>query len=806
LLLLAGLLVAAASLPPPLYWQLPSTLPATSPATPSFGPESEALWRSACLLSGVLALCVACMVRRFALAIAALSVLCFAHLRALECSRGSLPVGQWPSRQISQPAPPRQPHAEQASSPSAAAPAPVAASAPVESAWIARPRPLSDTQEQCLESAANRRWIGERGWLRPGEQVHIDGEAVALRAVRGPTLHERTLPGIRLPWLGASPTTPAHEWLPDELVRIAPASGGDYWESGWTRIREQARLRLETIADPRTRALCIALLLGDTRELAEADEQRFMRSGIYHLLVVSGTQVALLSALFFLPLARWLLHRLRLPGRWRTDPVWLASVCVCLYVPLTGGCAPVLRAGLVWVLGSLAPRCEGARPRVDALSLWALALCVECLIDPLAPRSLSVQLSYGATLGLIAGTGPLLARWRERAGECGLEDVDELGRARPEWLVALSARAGRMLRAALASSLVATIVTLPILCAHFGEVASLGMLATVLCAPLAALLLLESALLALSGVALPAAAGAVLFQLPSDWIHALSAMFDALPGSPWCPPDRPVWLVVLWSSVSMLAIRSRGIAWLRVALLLGGGLLLPWSAAPVQGRSVALEVGHGTAVLHQGLDGRLLLFDGGTRDRTGLRKELALLIAEWEAELDTVVLSHRDSDHSNALPWLMERHPPRLYVGPRLAALDAARGSGLRCIDLEQAGVLELGTGRWLVRGAGTDDNEGSRSLLLESPQGWLLWCGDAEAGGLVSTLRLLRGCSGPFACVLLPHHGASTPHLGALLEQCRPAELWISAGMRMELTEELERRGVRWRWTERDGPLTLPR
>jgi beta-lactamase superfamily II metal-dependent hydrolase len=179
------------------------------------------------------------------------------------------------------------------------------------------------------------------------------------------------------------------------------------------------------------------------------------------------------------------------------------------------------------------------------------------------------------------------------------------------------------------------------------------------------------------------------------------------------------------------------------------------------------------------------------------------LLAEWEGELDTVVLSHRDSDHANALPWLLERHPPRLYVGPQLPALVGAQGKGLRCVDLEQAGVLELGPGRWLLRGAGTDDNEGSRSLLIEGSQGWLLWCGDAEAGGLVSTLRLLRRCSGPFACVLLPHHGAATPHLGTLLEQCQPAEVWISAGARMELAEELDRRGVRWRWTERDGPLT---
>lgn len=661
--------------------------------------------------------------------------------------------------------------------------------------WQAQARLLSNNREQTWDPASGQRWSSERGSLVSGEWVMIRGEATPAREARGPASRAEWLP-----WLARGAQQPSRDWLPDETVRIAPAPGLAGWRAWFARARESAGERLGIIRDPGARALCAALLFGDARGLDPDEEQRFVRSGIYHLMVVSGTQVALLSALFFLPLARLFCANRRV----RPFAAWLAGAAVLAYVPLAGGGAPVLRAAFVWVVGALGPRREGLRARIDALSVWAAALCLECLLDPHAPRSLSVQLSYGATLGLIAGTAPLLRAWRELAGEAGIASVDSLGNARAEWFVAACTRIAKLARTAMASSLVATLATLPILCAHFGEFALLGMFATVLCAPIAALLLIEAGTIALFALPLPEACTLV----PTRMIQAIAGFFDVLPGSPWCPPDRPAILWALACLLALLAIRRASLAWLRVSLFCWACLLLPWTSTPVRARTVALEVGHGTAVVHQGLDGRVLLFDAGTKDRSGLaNRALEPLLAALEAPVDCVILSHSDSDHGNALPWLVERFAPRLYCGPPMPKLPMQKlpASSVR-VDIMQEGLLCIGPGCWLVRGGRGEDNEGSRSLLIEGEEGALLLCGDAEESGLTATLRQLQAFPAPLGCVLLPHHGAQAPGLGMLLSQLQPREIWVSAGPRMPLQAELDRRGLSWRWTERDGPLEWPR
>jgi beta-lactamase superfamily II metal-dependent hydrolase len=110
----------------------------------------------------------------------------------------------------------------------------------------------------------------------------------------------------------------------------------------------------------------------------------------------------------------------------------------------------------------------------------------------------------------------------------------------------------------------------------------------------------------------------------------------------------------------------------------------------------------------------------------------------------------------------------------------------------------------WLIRGATGDDNEGSRSLVLERQDGLLWLSGDAVAVGLQGLLRAFPGPPGAVRILLLPHHGGESPELGALLTALRPAEVWISSSEAPASAPELLRRGFALRWTARDGPLVL--
>ena len=80
---------------------------------------------------------------------------------------------------------------------------------------------------------------------------------------------------------------------------------------------------------------------------------------------------------------------------------------------------------------------------------------------------------------------------------------------------------------------------------------------------------------------------------------------------------------------------------------------------------------------------------------------------------------------------------------------------------------------------------------------------GDAVEDGLLRQIEL-GALRGPFRVLLWPHHGDASAWTAELIEASRPDEVWISGSARPEVARELDRRGLRWRWTGQEGPLRL--
>lgn len=294
------------------------------------------------------------------------------------------------------------------------------------------------------------------------------------------------------------------------------------------------------------RELAEALLLGRG---APPEKPLFRRSGLLHLLAVSGAHLAIAAAL-----GAWLLRAAGLGWWWRQ--LALAAL-LCGYAWLTDGSPATLRA-LVMALAVVAYGLLAREPHpLGALALAALALLA---VDPGMARDLGFQLSLAAVLGLVT-VGRELHRARERWLPLAAWPLD-----RPTWRALLwTARAAAD---GLALGCGATIAILPLLAWHFPAWSPWSPLTTLVAAPpTTAALWLGLPLLALAGW-WPAGPWEGLYRALEWSLEALVAAVRwaaELPGASLAAAMPPWWAVLLWP---LLLIPGGGWPWAACRLVL----------------------------------------------------------------------------------------------------------------------------------------------------------------------------------------------------------------------------------------------
>ncbi len=625
--------------------------------------------------------------------------------------------------------------------------------------------------------------------------------------------HSWTRPVLGPVRAAAGPPAPRLRATADSLVRLSPPTLLAQLLNPFHELRTAGIKALAKHPDPATSQLSAALLFGDRSSLDPALGDLFTRTGTRHLLAISGFHVAILVVCLCSPLSKLFSALLavsfpRMRGRRLISHELLRTALILTIVPLSGSGAPVLRAACAWSLSSLAVLVPlqssdaESRRQPDALSAWCLALLVELLLDPLALSSISIQLSYSATLGLILSSGSLLALFRGKSSmshnRAKLLDEHPI-LATP---CALMKRLWSISLSSIAASLVAVLSTTPIVWRNFGELSPVGVLAT----PIAALLITPLLLSAWANLLLSALTGmtqlgeitAQLTSLLTQLLHT----FDQLPATPVQLPLRPQWLIITACWMLLLSFRMGGhrrllrltglIAWLV--------LLFPRDNA-AEGLEVhALDVGHGPCVVFRAPGSRVWIFDAGSRDRSQLTNAaLFPLLRSWGNPKIGITCSHTDADHSRALPRIASRYPPQIWLG---AAPDDL---SLDCDHLDiSAGTFKLKDGPIeleLHRALDQLGNEGSRTLVITYQSKRVVLSGDAEGDGL--DLMLHQGELGGAAdLLLLPHHGSDSPWLDSLLNQLQPKEVWVSCGDEPQLKAELNRRSLHWQSTHSSGPL----
>jgi competence protein ComEC len=550
------------------------------------------------------------------------------------------------------------------------------------------------------------------------------------------------------------------------------------------RIAERSR-RLFGARAP----LVDALVIARRAELDAELRERYTRSGLAHLLSISGLHVA-----FFAAWLNVVLLRLRLGTRAR----FVAGTCVMLaYVWLLGFPAPATRSAAMLALLDIAK----LRQRVVApRGLVALAAFCVMLGDPTAVQSVGAWLSVAAVAAVI-------------------------------WAGRVTAHLPTAVRL-LAPAAAATLFTAPITAYTFGTVAPVGVLANLAAIPLAGLAVpgLMVALL-LSSSWLAAGAGLCLALL--DVVARAAA---ALPGGHFImvagPQAAALWLAVLVAAWWLWnAPRRRWVVAARCAFI---GVLVSWSTLlhAFTRLSVCscltvsfLDVGQGDAIALRSPAGRWLLIDGGPRGPqgdAGRRVVVPFLRGHGATQLAGIVATHAHLDHFGGLPAVLETFDPAFVLEPGqpvpdagyLGFLSAVESDGAAWRPARRGDRLELDgvtldvlspDSAWAV--SQTDINEESVVLLVTYGTARLLLAGDAG----VPTEAHLAGHVGRVTLLKVGHHGSRGATSDRWLDELQPADAVISVGKKNryghpapETLARLQQHGVTVFRTDERGTITF--
>ncbi len=559
-------------------------------------------------------------------------------------------------------------------------------------------------------------------------------------------------------------------------------SGVTRFRRGWTTswggwlavVRERGQRELSRALPAETAGLAQALLLGEGSPLTAADWQKYVRTGVIHVLAISGQHLVVLALFLW-----WTLRAFGVRQRYGAGVV---AVFLLLYALLTGGRPPALRSA---VSGCAA--CLGLmmRRRTHAANLFALAWLTVLLLNPADLFGTGCQLSFLSVAVLRWGVGPWLAR---REPDPLQQLLDE---GRPTWLRALR-WLGRMVAESYLVTLAIWLAVTPLAASRYGIVSPAGL---VLGPPLTLLtsiaLLAGFLLLLLAPLALPITAPLAFIVHIS--LGACEWLVDAADGfrlSYFYVGAVPEWWLwtfyaVLLAVLTQPVLRRFGrLAWLSGLGWLGVGLLTAAVRLPADELRVTfLAVGHGGCTVLETPDGRTLLYDAGALAGPDVaRRQIAPFL--WHRgvhRIDEVILSHADLDHFNGLVNLLEVFAVgQVTCTPTFAdkttpavrhTLDVLRRRGISIRTVKAGDLLTAGEVSMHVLhppAAGPEGNENTRSLVLEVRHAGhrILLTGDLEGAGMDMVLRTERR---RFDVLMAPHHGSPRANPASFAEWARP-------------------------------------
>ena len=597
------------------------------------------------------------------------------------------------------------------------------------------------------------------------------------------------------------------------------------------KMQKPVRNLFTTRLNDRNASLYRALILGERQGIEPGIREIFNRTGLGHMLAVSGLHIGLVGWMSFC-LFTWVLsrsYRMALTFSIRKATAVLTCFPIVGYTFLAGLQVSGQRAMIMALafLGSLVSDRER-----DLWSTLALAGFLILLLDPNALLSISFQLSFAAVAGILWWLPPLLRKFGWQSSENGNS---------PNILKRFSGYFGGIL----AVSLAATLFLLPVTSYYFHRISLISLPANLTTVPILGFWVIPFGLL--SAMLLPFSQQAATFIVQTgawglDLMLGIIRFWADLPiASIWTFTPNFFEILLFYSLLFCLYFFHR-LPWSKTALALVIALILGdvlyWTYKVEFHRTLDvtfLDVGQGNAALICFPGGKKMLIDGGGFGSGDFDVGKAVVAPFlWHnkiGKVDYLVLSHPEADHMNGLRFIAEEFQPEEFwhnedqvETPTFSELmSIIKGEKIKeklPSDLKEGikingAIVEIlhpmsGAAADTAGGNGSRLNNHSLVLRITFAGKSFLFPGDLEKEG---ENEMLAGTDGEIRShvLLAPHHGSKTSSSKAFLEKVKPELCIVSAGKGASrnlphptVQKRLREMGCRVLTTSKAGAVTI--
>ncbi len=623
-------------------------------------------------------------------------------------------------------------------------------------------------------------------------------------------------------------------------------------ETGISMIIANARRKISDLIDQtgqgQEQGVLKALIVGNRNSISKDLREAFNRAGIGHLLAISGLHIGIVATAAFLFFKYLLSHiKLLLWHAWtKKGAVILSVIPVFVYGMLSGMSPSTQRAVIMVTVFLMAFLFEREHDPMNTLAVAALLILV---VHPPSLFSISFQLSFTAVLAIIYGLSRVQSPWVSESG----------GIKKPKRI-----KVATKLFYFFMASFFAILGTMPLAMFYFNQISLVGLLANFIIVPLIGFVVVPLGLLAVflypltvsvalgclktGAFVLSQAIGVINFfaDLPFAAVKTVTPSYfeiccfyvlfwailnlryvslktpagqDKVPGKSFI--QKPAAIIVL---LAMLALSADACFWLNNRF---------WHDDL---RVTMIDVGHGSAALLELPKGYNILIDGGGFSDNSVFDIGARIIAPflWQKKIktvDTLVLSHPNSDHLNGLIYIAEHfNVKNVWTNNETANtlgykkfMEAVKKNRIHMPEYKEvAGIHDINGVRLDICYPSLDfikkrklerwRNVNNNSLVLKASFGAesFLFPGDIETRAEYE-LAAIAGDKLKSTVLLAPHHGSKTSSSKMFIEKVNPEVIIISSGRKSRfgfphpsVLKRYKEKGCRILGTARNGAVSM--